>query len=516
MVTMSGRESFFYSARWVVSTLAVGLFLFASCTSALAEKRVALVFGNGSYNLISPLRNPVNDANLMARTLRGLGFEVLVKTDATQRQMKEAIRDFGKRLRSAGSDAVGLFYYAGHGVQWGESNYLIPLDAPIDFEEDLDIEAVPAQWVLGLMKSARNALNLVILDACRNNPFKRGFRDPARGLMRMQHPKGARGSIIAYAAGPGEKAQDGQGQNSPYTAALAAAMEQSGLRVEDVFKSAREIVVAQTGGQQTPWEESSLIGDFYFRQGIVPQPEPAGQDESGPGHENRTDLTASLIAHFKLGNNLDDSSGVAGNSVTAKNVQFLGNALYLNGRYEYEDLNSPGYRAIFRLNPDLFEYNNFAVAVDFRADLNGFNTILVGGRSYRWLHLGYAHRTGSLRLALNNQENDYSESLSEQMKLEPEKWYRLICSVDLDGKSKTILVMLGTLADSARHPAIEEISLPPNFELRAFRDEADIKDKRFTFTNYSYGGTFKGLVRNLRVYRRSLSVDEMKSVYHQE
>jgi uncharacterized caspase-like protein len=237
------------------------------CLAALpagAAQRVALVVGNSDYELISPLANPANDAALMAETLRGVGFEVVEVKNADRRGMARAIRDFGKRLRGAGRDAVGLFYYAGHGVQAAGTNYLIPLGAPVETEADLEIEAVSAAWVLGQMEYAGNALNVVILDACRNNPFKGAFRAATRGLARMNAPSG---SLVAYAAAPGQVAADGITDNSPYTAALVAAMKEPGLPLEQVFKRVRVAVEAATGEQQTPWEESSLKGDFYF----VPQ-----------------------------------------------------------------------------------------------------------------------------------------------------------------------------------------------------------------------------------------------------
>ncbi len=160
-------------------TLILGICLVA--LPAGAAQRVALVVGNSDYKLISPLANPENDAALMAETLREVGFEVIEAKNADRRGMARAIRDFGKRLRRAGPDAVGLFYYAGHGVQAGGTNYLIPLGAAVEDEADLEIEAVSASWVLGQMESAGNALNVVILDACRNNPFKGAFRAATRG-----------------------------------------------------------------------------------------------------------------------------------------------------------------------------------------------------------------------------------------------------------------------------------------------------------------------------------------------
>ena len=228
---------------------------------AMAETRVALVIGNSDYRLIPRLANPTNDAALMSKTLEEVGFEVIAETNADRRTMARAIKTFGKTLRSAGPETVGLFFYAGHGVQAGGANYLLPLKATVEDEADLEIEAVSAQWVLSQMESAGNALNMVILDACRNNPYRGTFRSATRGLVRMDAPSG---SLVAYSAGPGKVAHDGIGRNSPYTAALAAAMTEPGLDIEDVFKTVRRSVEAETNGGQTPWEESSLKGDFYF------------------------------------------------------------------------------------------------------------------------------------------------------------------------------------------------------------------------------------------------------------
>ena len=229
-------------------------------------QRVALVVGNGGYDPanISRLANPENDARLMARTLEKVGFKVVLETDAGQDAMRRAIKAFGKRLRGAGENAVGLFYYAGHGVESGGSNYLIPLGAEVESEMDLASDAVPAQWVLSRMEAAGNRLNMVILDACRNNPYTGRVRGGARGLARMDAPSG---SFIAYSAAPGKTATDGDGENSPYALALAAALNEPGLTVENVFKRVRvrvEEETERTGRKQTPWESSSLKGDFYF------------------------------------------------------------------------------------------------------------------------------------------------------------------------------------------------------------------------------------------------------------
>ncbi len=254
------------------AVLLAAAILFASAPPArTAEQRVALVIGNGAYEDVPRLPNAPNDATLVAETLRGLGFEVIERTDASRRDMMKAIKTFGDRLTAAGTDGVGLFYYAGHGVQAGGVNYLIPLAAEIADESDLDIEAVSANAVLGQMEWAGTGLNLVILDACRNNPYESGFRSMTRGLARMLAP---RGSLISYATEPGGVAADGDGANSPYAIALARAMTVPGLPVEQVFKRVRRDVLVATASAQTTWESSSLTGDFYFVPAVEGAPEP--------------------------------------------------------------------------------------------------------------------------------------------------------------------------------------------------------------------------------------------------
>ena len=231
-------------------------------SSARAEARIALVIGNAHYgNDLGTLPNPANDAKLMSATLRDLGFQVKTLIDGDQRSMKRAIADFGVDLAAAGQDAVGLFFYAGHGVQISGANYLVPVKADIRKEADADIEAVDADWVLKQMQFAGNQVNIVILDACRNNPLSRSTRSAEVGLAKMDAPTG---SFIAYSTAPGDVAADGSGKNSPYTLALTAAMRQPGMALEETFRSVRVRVMADTKKRQVPWESSSLTGAFYF------------------------------------------------------------------------------------------------------------------------------------------------------------------------------------------------------------------------------------------------------------
>jgi len=228
--------------------------------AAVAEKRIALVIGNGAYK-DAPLRNPVNDARAIARTLQGLGFQVIQKENASLKEMQEAIRVFGDRLRGGG---VGLFYYAGHGMQVRGRNYLIPVNTDIQREDEVTYNGVDANLVLEKMDTAKNRVNLVILDACRNNPFARSFRSAARGLVPMEAPVG---TLVAFATAPGSVAADGNGANGLYTQHLLASMNQPGLRIEDVFKRVRAGVRKASGNRQVPWENTSLEGDFYFKPG---------------------------------------------------------------------------------------------------------------------------------------------------------------------------------------------------------------------------------------------------------
>src|SRR5581483_1974409 len=230
----------------------------ANPSTPQANRRIALVIGNGSYANAPPLKNPTNDANDMADALAKLGFNVARGIDLNQRQMKAMIREFGQKLKSGGQ---GLFYFAGHGVQLRGRNYLIPVDASIQSETDVEDQGVDANLIMGLMDEAGNALNVVILDACGNNPFSRSCRSVSSGLAQMDAPSG---TLIAYATAPGSVASDGSVRNGLYTQELLKNMAVPGLSIEEVFKRVRVAVRSATGGKQTPWESSSLTGDFYF------------------------------------------------------------------------------------------------------------------------------------------------------------------------------------------------------------------------------------------------------------
>lgn len=225
------------------------------------EARHALVVGNSAYQ-VGPLRNPVNDARAMARALGDAGFQVVLLEDASQAAMQRAVRTFGNQIAKGG---IGLFYYAGHGIQVKGRNYLIPVNADIAHEDEIEFNAFDVNQVLAKMDTAKNALNIVILDACRNNPFQKGFRSTQSGLAQMDAPTG---TFIAFATAPGSVAADGSGDNGVYTKHLLAEMMRPGVPLELMFKQVRNGVMTETGGRQIPWESSSLRGEFAFRRGI--------------------------------------------------------------------------------------------------------------------------------------------------------------------------------------------------------------------------------------------------------
>ncbi len=222
-----------------------------------AQRRTALVIGNGDYAQ-RPLRNPVNDAIDMSAALKKLGFDVMTLKDANLQKMEDAVNEFSQRLSQGG---LGLFYYAGHGVQVSGENYLIPVDAQLKRDNDVRYKALALGQVLGALKDAKNQINLVLLDACRNNPFTTDKRSLERGLAVVS---AAKGTLIGYATGPNEEAADGKGRNGTYTEHLLKHMATPGLPVELMLKQVRTTVDSSTNGEQIPWTQSSLIGDVYL------------------------------------------------------------------------------------------------------------------------------------------------------------------------------------------------------------------------------------------------------------
>jgi len=225
------------------------------------ERRVALVIGNATYK-VNPLKNPVNDSTDMARSLRSVGFDVIEANNTTLAQMREATRRFADKL---GNSDVGLVYYSGHGVEVKGKNYLIPVNADIKRDYEVVDQAFDASQFLEMMDNIRGPnnkrVNILIVDACRNNELQKSWRSTNNGLARMDAPGG---TFISFATAPGRVAADGVGRNSPYTKHLLQALKQPNVPIEQVFKVVRRNVMEETKGEQIPWENSSLVGDFYF------------------------------------------------------------------------------------------------------------------------------------------------------------------------------------------------------------------------------------------------------------
>ena len=224
------------------------------------EQRIALVIGNSKYQNTVQLANPGNDTRAVAQLLNSAGFEVISATDLSHNQMIQAVQEFSGKIAGRGPNSVAMVYYAGHGVQLAGENYLVPVDAKVSSEPDLVNGSLRLVDVMATLETIPSRVRIVILDACRNNPFP-SLSDAGRGLAIVDAPKG---SIVAYSTAPGTEALDGTGAHSPFTAAFLRLANEKNLPIEQLFKRIRLDVGSSTDGQQTPWESSSLTSDFYF------------------------------------------------------------------------------------------------------------------------------------------------------------------------------------------------------------------------------------------------------------
>ena len=224
------------------------------------EQRVALVIGNSNYQSAPKLANPGNDAQSMAQLLNSAGFEVTEAVDLTRNDMVKAVQDFSAKITARGPKTVVMIYYAGHGVQLAGENYLLPVDAKISTPADLDGNSLRLVDLMGTLESIPSRMRIVVLDACRNNPFP-GVNDAGRGLAIVDAPNA---SIVGYSTAPGMEAQDGDSNHSPYTQAFLRRAREPNLPIEQLFKRVRLDVNNATEGRQTPWESSSLTSEFYF------------------------------------------------------------------------------------------------------------------------------------------------------------------------------------------------------------------------------------------------------------
>ena len=249
------------SLRNLIKLAALATTCWMSVGQALAENRIALVIGNSSYTAVTALPNPANDAKAMTNFLNSAGFQVVQAPDLTQSDMRRTIADFAKTVTEKGPDTVALVFYAGHGLQVDGENFLVPVDARIEREADVPLQAMRLNDLMNALSSVPSKSRIVILDACRNNPFSTINKTAGRGLAIVDAPNG---SIVSYSTAPGTEALDGDGQNSPYTTALMKIGHEPGLQIEQLLKRVRLDVSNTTARQQFPWESSSLTVEFSF------------------------------------------------------------------------------------------------------------------------------------------------------------------------------------------------------------------------------------------------------------
>ena len=249
--------------RTLLSAAVAAGFLW-STGAAMAESRMALVIGQSAYRAVTPLPNPANDAKAMAQLLGEAGFEVTSAPDLSQNALRQAVSDFAAQVAAKGKDTVALVFYAGHGMQIDGENFLVPVDIDPKREADIPLQAVRLNDILNTLTSVPSRMRIVLLDACRNNPFPDIGKSAGHGLAIVDARFGAPGTFLSFSTSPGAEAEDGSGTNSPYTTALLTAAKEPGLSIEDAFKRVRVSVNKATEGRQTPWESSSLTDDFRF------------------------------------------------------------------------------------------------------------------------------------------------------------------------------------------------------------------------------------------------------------
>jgi len=245
--------------------LAAGILL--GSHAAFAENRVALVIGQSNYHSVVALPNPANDARAMSRLLGDAGFDVTSAADLSQNEMREKVSDFAAKVAAKGPDTVALVFYAGHGLQIDGENFLVPVDVDPKREADIPLQAIRLNDVLNTLTSVPSKTRILLLDACRNNPFPAINGTAGRGLAIVDAKTGAPGTFMSFSTSPGAEAEDGSGADSPYTTALLSAAKEPGLSIEDTFKRVRVSVNKVTEGRQTPWDSSSLTDDFRFFSG---------------------------------------------------------------------------------------------------------------------------------------------------------------------------------------------------------------------------------------------------------
>jgi hypothetical protein len=262
--------------RFVAGLVAlIAVAMLSNGSSAWAQNRVALVIGQSAYRAVNPLPNPANDAKAVAKLLSDAGFEVSTGSDLSQVDLRDTISEFAGTIAAKGPDTVALFYYAGHGLQIDGENYLVPVDVDPKREADVPLQAMRLNDAINTLNAVPSKMRIVMLDACRNNPFPSLNKTAGRGLAIVDAKIGAPNTYLSFSTAPGAEAEDGTGANSPYTAALMTTAREPGLTIEDTFKRVRLAVHKATDGRQTPWDSSSLTDDFRMFPSANDAPKPA-------------------------------------------------------------------------------------------------------------------------------------------------------------------------------------------------------------------------------------------------
>ena len=258
--------------RHPLLNLMISAALILGTHSASAENRLALVIGQSAYRSVPALPNPANDAKAVARLLTDSGFEVSQGSDLSQSEMREKVSEFARKVAAKGADTVALVFYAGHGLQIDGENFLLPIDVDPKREADIPIQAVRLNDVLNTLNSVPSRMRILLLDACRNNPFPDINRTAGGGLAIVDAKIGAPGTYLSFSTSPGAVAEDGAGADSPYTTALLTVAKEANIPIEETFKRVRLSVNKATDGRQTPWDSSSLTEDFRFSGASVASP----------------------------------------------------------------------------------------------------------------------------------------------------------------------------------------------------------------------------------------------------
>src|ERR1700710_637860 len=266
--------------RHTLLKLMVSASMVLAAGSAFAESRVAVVVGKSAYRSVPALPNPANDAKAVTQMLTDSVFEVSTAADLSQSELRQQVSEFAGKIAAKGADTVALVFYAGHGLQIDGENYLVPVDVDPKRETDIPIQAVRLNDILNTLTSVPSKMRILMLDACRNNPFSDISKTSGGGLAIVDAKIGAPGTFLSFSTSPGAVAEDGSGANSPYTSALLSAGKESGIPIEETFKRVRLAVNKATDGRQTPWDSSSLTEDFRFLGPAVAGPKPAAIKKS--------------------------------------------------------------------------------------------------------------------------------------------------------------------------------------------------------------------------------------------